>query len=32
MGRQLEPDEENDFLGIIDPSDQGRVTKENFLT
>lgn len=32
MGRQLEPDEENDFLGIVDPRNEGRVTKENFLT
>ena len=32
MGRQIEPDEEMDFLAIVDPRNEGRVTKENFLT
>ena len=31
MGRKLEPEEQNDFLTIVDPRNTGRVMKENFL-
>ena len=31
MGRKLEPEDENEFLNIVDPNNEGRVTKENFL-
>ena len=31
MGRKLEPEEEDEFFTIIDPTNEGRVTKENFL-
>ena len=31
MGRTLDPEDETDFLAMIDPRNEGRVTKENFL-
>ena len=31
MGRKLEPEDENEFLAIIDPKGDGRVSKMNFL-
>ena len=31
MGRVLEPEDETDFLSMIDPKNEGRVTKSNFL-
>ena len=31
MGRSLDPEDETDFLAMIDPRNEGRVTKENFL-
>ena len=31
MGRQIEPDEENDFFSVVDPRNEGKVTKENLL-
>ena len=31
MGRVLEPEDETDFLSMIDPKNEGRVTKNNFL-
>ena len=31
MGRKLEPEDETDFLSMIDPKNEGRVTKNNFL-
>ena len=31
MGRVLEPEDETDFLSMIDPKNEGRVTKKNFL-
>ena len=31
MGRQLEPEDENEFLSIADPRKDGRVSKQNFL-
>ena len=31
MGRVLEPDDENEFLGIVDPKNKGMVSKTNFL-
>ena len=32
MGRKIDPEEEFEFLSIIDPTNEGRVTKENFMT
>ena len=32
MGRKIGQEDEFDFLAIIDPNNEGRVTKENFLT
>ena len=31
MGRKLEPEDENEFLSIVDPRNEGRVSKINFL-
>ena len=31
MGRKLEPEDENEFLAIVDPKSEGRVSKMNFL-
>ena len=31
MGRKLDPEEENEFLSIVDPRNEGKVTKRNFL-
>ena len=31
MGKKLDIEEENDFLSIVDPKNEGRVTKENFI-
>ena len=31
MGRKLEPEDQNEFLSIVDPRNEGRITKENFL-
>ena len=31
MGRKIEPEEEVEFFNIVDPENEGRVTKENFL-
>ena len=31
IGRELEPEDETDFLSMIDPQNEGRVTKNNFL-
>lgn len=31
MGRKIEPEDEMEFLGIVDPNNEGKVTKENFL-
>ena len=31
MGRKLEPEDENEFLAIVDPKGEGRVSKMNFL-
>ena len=31
MGRVLDPEDETDFLSMIDPKNEGRVTKNNFL-
>ena len=31
MGRVLDPEDETDFLQMIDPKNEGRVTKNNFL-
>ena len=31
MGRQLEPEDENEFLTIVDPRSDGRVSKRNIL-
>ena len=31
MGRKIEPEDEMEFLSIVDPNNEGRVTKENFL-
>ena len=31
IGRKLDPEEENEFLTIVDPRNTGRVPKENFL-
>ena len=31
MGRVLEPEDETDFLSMIDPKNEGRITKKNFL-
>ena len=31
MGRKLEPEDENEFLAIVDPRGEGRVSKINFL-
>ena len=31
MGRKLEPEDENEFLEIVDPRNEGRVSKINFL-
>ena len=30
MGRVLEPEDETDFLSMIDPKNEGRITKNNF--
>ncbi len=32
MGRKIVQEDEFDFLAIVDPNNEGRVTKENFLT
>ena len=32
MGRKLEPEDEFEFLSIVDPKNEGRVTKANFLS
>ena len=32
MGRKIDQEEELDFLSIVDPNNEGRVTKDNFLT
>ena len=32
MGRKIGQEDEFDFLAIVDPNNEGRVTKENFLT
>ncbi len=32
MGRKLEPEDEFEFLSIVDPKNEGRVTKENFIS
>ena len=31
MGRKLEPDDENEFLSLVDPKREGTVSKANFL-
>ena len=31
MGRKIEPEDENEFLSIVDPRNEGRVSKKNFL-
>ena len=31
IGKKLDIEEENDFLQIVDPQNEGRVTKENFI-
>ena len=31
MGRKLEPEEEVEFFNIVDPQNEGKVTKQNFL-
>ena len=31
MGRVLDPEDETDFLAMIDPKNEGRVLKKNFL-
>ena len=31
MGRKLEPEDENDFLALVDPKREGTVSKANFL-
>ena len=31
MGRKLEPEDENEFLTIVDPRSAGRISKQNFL-
>ena len=31
MGRKLEPEDENEFLTIVDPRNAGRISKQNFL-
>ena len=31
MGRRIEHEDEVEFLAIVDPNNEGRVTKENFL-
>ena len=31
MGRKLDPEDENEFLAIVDPKSEGRVSKINFL-
>ena len=31
MGRVLEPEDETDFLSMIDPKNEGRIKKNNFL-
>ena len=31
MGRKLEPEDENEFLTIVDPRHAGRISKQNFL-
>ena len=31
MGRVLEPEDETDFLSMIDPKNEGHITKSNFL-
>ena len=31
MGRKLDPEDENEFLAIVDPRNEGRVSKINFL-
>jgi hypothetical protein len=31
MGRVLDPEDETDFLSMIDPKNEGRITKNNFL-
>ena len=32
MGRKIEPEDEFEFLAIVDPKNEGRVTKENFIS
>ena len=31
IGKKLDIEEENDFLSIVDPKNEGRVTKDNFI-
>ena len=31
MGKNLEPEDENDFLMVADPNKEGIITKQNFL-
>ena len=31
IGKKLDIEEENDFLTLVDPKNEGRVTKENFI-
>ena len=31
MGRKVNPEDENEFLAILDPENKGRVYKKNFL-
>ena len=31
MGKNLEPEDENDFLMVADPNKEGTITKQNFL-
>ena len=31
MGRKLEPEDEHEFLAIVDPKNDGRISKRNFL-
>ena len=32
MGRKIEPEDEFEFLAIVDPKNEGRVTKANFIS
>ena len=31
IGKKLELEDENDFLGLVDPNNTGRVTKDSFI-